>query len=382
VHVHQSGDEYRIGANSRIRLIASDAPSAWGLGGSHKRFRVIADELTNWKDDAMWIALASATGKTDDAQTLVFTNAGTGRGTSWQWRVRESARHEPWAHLFSAKGTIASWVGKQWIAQMRALLPPAAFARAIENVWAAESGDFVTAEQVRAIVDPDWKPVPLKAWSVNYTAGLDLGLRKDRSALAVVHVDDEQRVALDELQTWEGSAKRPVSIERVLDAVRDAKRRYGNLTVHADPWQFELAISQLRTSGVDVRPFTMSTKSVEQLSGAFYRLISERRLRLYPDVALENELLGLRVIQRPGGWRFDHGSGFSDRATALALAATKAECSGSGSSSMPALHAPPAGVLSRSGVIGDEAGRYFDPRPHPPQISEAAYQYFRSIVGR
>ncbi|MGH3053938.1 MAG: hypothetical protein ACRDL7_03050, partial [Gaiellaceae bacterium] len=42
-------DEFFTEAGSRIRVISSDAPSAYGLGGTHRRFRVITDELTTWK---------------------------------------------------------------------------------------------------------------------------------------------------------------------------------------------------------------------------------------------------------------------------------------------------------------------------------------------
>ena len=46
---------------------------------------------------------------------------------------------------------------------------------------------------------------------------------------------------------------------------------------------------------------------------------------MYPDEALERELVGLNVVQRGYGWRIDHSSGgHDDRAMALGMMAMEA----------------------------------------------------------
>ena len=88
-----------------------DAPTAWGLGGTHRRFRVICDELTVWKSEDLWSALVSATGKVKDTQTLILSNAGFDADRSWQWRVREAARVGClWGYLYAPPGVVASWI--------------------------------------------------------------------------------------------------------------------------------------------------------------------------------------------------------------------------------------------------------------------------------
>ncbi|HWQ23892.1 MAG TPA: hypothetical protein VNK94_07300 [Gaiellaceae bacterium] len=339
------GDEYAVPARgSRIRVIASDAPTAWGLGGTHRRFRVIADELTNWRSEDLWIALASASGKVADAQTIVISNAGFDAGSSWQWRIREAAEREPWAYLFSPPGPIASWVSEEWQAQMRALLPGPAFDRAILNVWAAQSGDFVTREQWRRCVDPGLHPqtagVPTSA---PYVAGLDLGLTKDRTALAIAHLDAEQNVVLDELVVWQGSRSEPVDIGTIERAVVDAHRRYPQLRVFVDPWQLKGSLGRLQAEGVYVREFTFSATSVARLSSILYELISAASLRVFEDAELEREILGLVVTQTAAGWRIDHRAGaFSDRAIALALAAQEAVAMRQSTAPLPPRREPDA----------------------------------------
>jgi hypothetical protein len=118
------GDAFIVGAQgSRIRIIPSDAPTSWGLGGTHRRFRVVADELTVWKTRDLWDSVISATGKVPDVQTIVLSNAGFDPDHAWQWGVRETAEREPWGYLFSAPGVIASWIEPAWVEQMRSCCP-------------------------------------------------------------------------------------------------------------------------------------------------------------------------------------------------------------------------------------------------------------------
>jgi hypothetical protein len=315
-------DEFVTEAGSRIRVISSDAPSAYGLGGTHQRFRVICDELTTWRDDALWVALVSAGGKVEDTQTIVLSNAGFDAGRAWQWEVRKTAHEADWGHLFSADGVIASWITPEWVEQMRALLPAAAFERLIGNTWSSGAGDFVTADQWRRCLDE--RLAPTRTGSGRRFAGLDLGLVKDRTAFSVVHWEGE-RIVLDELDVWEGSRDEPVSIRAIEAALLDAAKRYPNLEIRADPWQLRGTVERLRDH-VRLHEFTFSTSSVQKLSTLLHNAITSATLRVYPDPELEREILGLRVVEGPGGWRFDHRrGGFSDRAVALGMAVMLAQ---------------------------------------------------------
>jgi phage terminase large subunit-like protein len=320
-----SRDELRIG-DSRIRVIPSDAATAWGHGGIKQRFRIVVDELTAWptNGEAFWVALASATGKVADSQTIVLSNAGYGRGESWQWKVRETAETKSWAHLYSADGVIASWIDADWLEQQRDLLPASAYERVILNRWVAETGDFVTREQFRRCVEPGLKPQPQGVREIHYYGGLDLGLVKDATAFAVVHVDG-QRIILDELQTWQGSHKNPLQVETVVRAVTNAKQRFEKLHIVADPWQLADPIQRLRSTGVPVTEFNFSSGSLAHLSTTLYAEITSANLRVFEDQALESEILGLVVVQTPSGWKVDHrAGGYSDRAIAIGMALTKA----------------------------------------------------------
>lgn len=322
--VRAKADEFLIPArDSRIRIIASDEPGSWGLGGVRQRFRLIADELTAWptRGEKLWIALVSATGKTPDVQTIVLSNAGTGQERSWQWRIRETARRAPWGYLFAASGVTASWIGPDWVEQMRELLPPTAFERVILNRWTSESGDFVTREQWRRCVDERWAPQPWGRAGVQYVAGVDLGLVKDRTAIAVLHRDGDEAV-LDELMVFQGSRAEPVSIASVERTILDLADRFSGLRVVCDPWQFKGSVERLR-GRVGVEEFQFTAGSVGRLSTSLYQSITAGRLRVFPDDELEREVLGLQVVETSSGWRFDHrAGGYSDRAVAIGMTLT------------------------------------------------------------
>lgn len=312
------GNERLFAGGSRIRIISSDVASSWGHGGTHRRFRVICDELATWKDEDLWSALSSATGKTKNTQTLILSNAGFDRGHSWVWKVREAARTEPWGHLYSTPGIVASWVTQEWIDQQQVLLPATAFARVILNEWTTGSGDFITEEEWRRCVDERLSPGrPIKG--ARYRGGLDLGLVKDRSCLTIVHRSGAH-IVLDEMTVWQGSRAEPVSITAIELAVISASRRYTTLKISCDPWQLRGSIERLQPR-VNIEPFNFSATSVQHLSVALHSAITSQTLKVYPDAELEREVLALRVIESANGWRFDHrAGGYSDRAVALSMA--------------------------------------------------------------
>ena len=135
------------------------------------------------------------------------------------------------------------------------------------------------------------------------------------------------RFELCELQVWQGTRARPVSIEQVERAIVDACERFEGLRLYADRWQFENSLQRLRGDGVHIERFEFTATSVQRLSESLYRAITSRTLALPAgEIDLRRELLGLVTKESPNGWRFDHRSGgFSDQAVALAMAVHLAE---------------------------------------------------------
>src|SRR4029077_12138909 len=138
-------------------------------------------------------------------------------------------------------------------------------------------------------------------------AGLDLGLSHDRTVLAVVHWD-EDKLVLDEIRVWQGSPAQPVSIAAGEQGLVDLAERYPALAIYADPWQLKRSMERLR-GRVRIQEWVFSQSSVRKLSATLLNAITTGTLRVYSDAELEREVTGLRVVETPSGWRFDHRVG-------------------------------------------------------------------------
>ncbi len=319
-------DKIIVKNGTEITVLAADGDTNYGLGGLGRGFIAIVDELWAHRSPDLWHALWSATGKMRDWRVLVLSNAGFDQ-TSIAYTVRKMCadKVDPAFYLYSADGPVASWLTPTWIEMQRRSLPPHVFQRLIENKWVSGSGSFVTRAELDACIDPLHRPQLEGVRGVRYIVGLDLGLTHDRTARAVLHFDrDADRVVLDDLKVWQGSKGSPVNIAEIEDDLLDVDRRFHHPAIWADPWQMQSSMQRLR-SALRIEPFTFTSTSVSRLSANLFTLLHNGKLLLYPDAALETELLRLEAIQTGYGWRIDHKSGgYSDRAMAIGMAALDA----------------------------------------------------------
>ena len=168
-------------------------------------------------------------------------------------------------------------------------------------------------------------PLPPMA-GPRYVIGVDLGLKSDRTAVAVCHADghgSDTRVILDHLAVWQGTSARPVNLGEVENWLAETSRRYGYARVVADPWQSVGMNQRLRSAGVHVEEFKFSQESNGRLALTLHTAIRDHRLALPDDEELLDELANVRMREAsPGVFRMDHDPDrHDDRATALALAA-------------------------------------------------------------
>lgn len=294
---------------SRLRVLNSDAPSAYGLRPDW----IAIDELAEWTKRALWDSLWSATGKRPRCRVLVISTAGWDR-TSIAWEVREIARTESdW--LFSPRGQCASWVRPEWLEQQRRTLPPHVFARLHEARWVDGVGAFLTADEVNAIFrgTPDG--------SGPACIGLDLGVAKDRSVAAIVERVGEL-LTVRAIHTWDPKNHGGrVPLQQVEEEVATLAKTH-NLPVQVDFWQAALMKERLEARGVLVREVKFTADQRRLLFGVLLDLVRTGRLLSVPHEELRRELLGLEVQQTASGWRVDHKAGrHDDHVVAVALAA-------------------------------------------------------------
>ena len=321
---------------ARLDVLSGDVASSYGLTPSF----VVCDELCHWPDAGLWHSLLSSAAKTPGCLLVVLTNAGWGR--DWRWAAREAARTRPDWHFHRLPASSAPWVTDAALAEQRALLPAAVFARLWLNEWqSGAASPFLTPAEVAACEDPAADIHPAGRPGVRYAAGVDYGEKRDRTACCIAHrCPRTGRVIVDRLDVAAPTPDRPVPVAWVEEWVKDCVTEYPGVRVVVDEYQLA-GLAQRLAGRADVERFAFAGgRGNDDLARSLRAAVYAGRLAFRPGCGavgsqsgvtrettpdaddLAAELRSLELVERPGGRvRFDHPpGGHDDRAFAVSLA--------------------------------------------------------------
>lgn len=351
---------------SELEIIASDAAGAYGLLCDF----VAIDEITHWSERGqdLWTSLLSTAAKRPRCLLISIANAGFMDG--WQWSLREAIRNDPDWHFSRLDGPRASWITGKQLGEQRRLLPMIAYNRLWLNVWTEGAGDALADADIRAATTLGGPTSESEnGWA--YFAGLDLGISRDASALAIVgknvgytqqiyrpaprylsrvqraiaEIDglpveyDSKffpgtgRLKLVDLRIWRPGKGVRVSLEEVEKEILALHARYG-MFVAADPWQAAQMLERLQARQVACDGFAFTGSNLDEMCSATLSAFNDRTLEIYPDNALLADLRRLRVEEKRYGVRLTSpraragdadSTAHGDTCTALALALTAAK---------------------------------------------------------
>lgn len=340
-----------------LAVQSSDDASAFG----RLPWFVIVDEVAQWpstrKPRRLWEAIVSGLPKVEGSRLVVLTTAGD--PAHWSHRVLAEARGSSRWRVSEVPGPLP-WADQGDLDEQRRLLPESVFARLHLNRWTAAEDRLVDPDDLAACVTLDGPQDPRPG--VGYRIGLDLGLKHDRTVLAVCHAERDPvgglappRVVLDRMHVLAGSRGRPVSLGDVERVAYEAHRAYNGASIRLDPWQAVGLAQRLRARGVRVEEWTFSATSVGRLATSLHLLLRDRRLALPDDPDLLDELANVRLRETsPGVVRLDHdASHHDDRAVALGLVALALTERGVGGASVHVPH----GTIVRDGSAPAVPGR-------------------------
>ncbi len=341
---------------SELTVISNDAPSSYGALVDF----IVVDELTHWKSEDLWTSLFSTAAKRQNCLLVIISNAGFGKGDSWQWRVREAARTSPGWH-FNRLDKPPSWIGPETLDEQRRILPKLAYQRLWLNQWTTGSGDALEADDIdRAIRLKGPIRRGKRGW--RFVAGLDLGLRRDASALVVVgqHVgfyeehelplvlSDRQRMLVEagvieepqpeyDVQQVEGTGKlrvasvdvwepgrNRVSIEEIEARILELDEAFRLDCIAVDIWQAAQLAERLNKHGIPTEGIDFTPNNLKAMATGILEGFQEGRIELYDHPKLVADLRSLRVVEKSYGIRLEPGQSQSgtkhgDAGTALAL---------------------------------------------------------------
>lgn len=348
---------------STVDILSSDVAASWGRTPDF----IVCDELTHWRNGELWESLFSAAAKRKHCVLVIISNAG--HVDSWQWGVREAARTSDSWYFHSLDGPQASWLSQERLAEQKAMLPALQYARYWLNEWTAGASDALTDDVVRAAVTTE-RPTGREN-GLTYVGGLDLALKRDWSAFAVVGRHDgwtdrvpveraelpfwqraridaglmadprgpeyrvvdhagTGRVRLQHVRRWKPPRGGQVSLEAVKQDILDAHGRFGLAAVFYDPTNAGLLAEQLRAAGVPMVEVSFSSPAnLAAMAEAVTNSFNDGMVDLYPDKDLLRDLRTMRIKETHyGGVRLEfprdrHGHGDIGTAFALALLGTK-----------------------------------------------------------
>lgn len=313
---------------SSVEIISSDAASSYG----HTVDFIICDELTHWKKRDLWDALFSAVPK-KVCFLIIIANAGLGQGTSWQWFVREDARQQANWHFSRLEGPQASWQSPADLEEQARMLPRNAYRRLWLNIWTIESGDCIELADIQACtIHAQGIPRFLPQYEP-FVAGLDLAVSRHHAALVVLGVHAATgKVRLAESQWWDPkkSPTGQIDLDKVLEAIRDARRRYRLFKISIDPSQAQYIAQLLEkdaiadpTAAMRIELLHQVGKNLNAMATAMVSAFRNHLIELHHDQALQNDLLKLSIVEKQSGFHLvapEDETGHADRAIAMALA--------------------------------------------------------------
>lgn len=344
---------------STLTVLSSDAATSYGLLLDF----AIVDELTHWKSSELWDSIFSTAAKRKHCLLLVISNAGF--TDSWQGKLRNQIVDDPSWTFRRLNGPVASWIDAGRLAEQRRILPQKKYARLWLNQWSDGSGDALDGADIQAAVTLNG-PCNYSEKGYAYVAGLDLGLKRHASVLAILakHIGFMDRhvrkprplvgafgamadlgfidaprdeikytrhpgsglLKLVELHVWNPTEGR-VELDAIEHTIREVHRRFKLTRMAYDPWQAEHLGQRLTKGGLfcDPMPFTPST--LQSMASGMLTAFRERQLSLFDHAELIADLKAMRITEKANGaYRLEMahdnegGTAHGDAATALAIA--------------------------------------------------------------
>jgi len=300
-------------SGASLSVESSDAASAW----SKRPWCVIIDEFSSWPDvpnhRRLWTAIASSLPKRKDSRLILLTMAGSPvHPAAKVWKLASSSAD--W-RASSVPGP-CEWWDPADVESTRVLLTAAEFRRYVLCEWVETDEALSNEGDVLACVRPG-DPVLAPRDGVRYVAALDVGTRRDLSALAVSHVENRAAgrvVVVDRVISWR---PKPGLLGRVdLGDVEDTVARIClqyKAKLRFDRSQAEQLVQNLARRGVRVAEFVFSQSGANRLAKALYTSLRDRAIEIPDDPELISELQTARLVETgPGTVKLQNPAGTHD----------------------------------------------------------------------
>ena len=327
--------------NGVFRVLSSDAPLQHGLNPS----LVVIDELHAHGDPELYYALTTGTLARTDPLIVSITTAGYDRDSiCWDVYSRgealnakgglEAMRKAGFLHRWIAAPATAeagdrkawmaanpsSWITEEVVRREYNRLPEAVFRRLHLNQWTEAEDSWIRPDEWDALIGRvrfDWtKPV---------YAALDVGLKRDASALVYVQWHADRLHVKHEIRVPQPG--RPIAAQDNRLAIQRLATKAEALKIVAfDPFAFTESAEMLADEGLPMVEFPQTNSKMCLASERLYELAIEGRLVVDGNTEFRRQVLAAVAQDTDRGWRLTKRKTRerTDAPTALAMAVDEA----------------------------------------------------------
>jgi len=332
--------------DSRCEIIPAD------VAGSHgaRPDLLIVNELSHILREEFVRNLLDNASKVPSGVVVIASNAGF--VPSFAYDLRETARtSERW--YFSAYQQPAPWLDPAEVEEAKKRNPPLRFQRLFEGKWVRGSGDALSGDDIEDAIT-EYEPMIGDEADFVFYAGVDIGVSRDHSAVAVVGLS-RGRIRLATIRSWEPPRFRggKIDLAEVETTLLGLHHRFGLAKCLYDPHQCELMAQNLIKQFVPMEGLPFTANNLTAMATTLLQRFHSKTVDLYEDPGLISDLHGFRLIDKGlSGYKLDSArtsAGHGDKGIAFVLALLAADryphAPGAREDEMPIVLVPGSRVL-------------------------------------
>jgi len=213
------------------------------------------------------------------------------------------------------------WVTQQYLDSQRKRLRLNTYLRFHENKWTSSEEAFVDAVTVESCTSNEHQ----RGQDYNHcvVAALDVGVKHDCSALAIVGAKDRRKLCLVDHAVFTPAEGSTLNLERTIETqLEDWSEQYDIQAVYYDPYQAVRSAQILTEFGLPMQEYPQTVTNLVAIAECLQGLLKSDSIILYPDDVVRRHLLSAAVKECSRGWRLvkQKQSKKIDLAIALAMA--------------------------------------------------------------
>jgi len=213
------------------------------------------------------------------------------------------------------------WVTQQYLDLQRRRLRLNSYLRFHENQWTSSEEAFIDAITVESCTSKEHQ----RGQDYNHCvcAGLDIGVKHDCSALAIVGIKDRRKLCIVDHAVFKPVEGSTLNLERTIETqLEDWSEKYDIQAIYYDPYQAARSAQILTEAGLPMQEYPQTVSNLVAMAEGLQGLLKSGSLIMYPDDEIRRHLLSAAVKESSRGWRLvkQKQSKKIDLAVALAMA--------------------------------------------------------------